>query len=147
MAGDARRFENWEFPYALVLGLGEAARYALAVGTEGYARARQLAGILRERLAALPGVRVLDRGRERCAIVTLAMDGRNAADVKQALRAQGINTSSAHRTNPSRLPSRPATTARSWKAAWTSASEVPRASATIAPSTEPRGTAPASASA
>jgi selenocysteine lyase/cysteine desulfurase len=98
LAQDARRFENWEFPYALVLGLGEAARYALAVGTEGYARAWRLAGILRERLATLPDVRVLDRGRERCAIVTLAMDGRNAADVKLALRARGINTSSAHRT-------------------------------------------------
>lgn len=98
LAQDARRFENWEFPYALVLGLGEAARYALAVGAEGYARARHLAGILRERLATLPGVRVLDRGRERCAIVTIAMEGHNAADVKLALRARGINTSSAHRT-------------------------------------------------
>ena len=29
---DARRFENWEFAYSLVLGLGEAARYALDVG-------------------------------------------------------------------------------------------------------------------
>ncbi|MFW6330549.1 MAG: aminotransferase class V-fold PLP-dependent enzyme, partial [Gemmatimonadota bacterium] len=29
---DARRFENWEFAYALVLGLGEAAWYAREVG-------------------------------------------------------------------------------------------------------------------
>src|SRR5258708_1506050 len=29
-APDARRFENWEFPYSLVLGLGEALRYAPA---------------------------------------------------------------------------------------------------------------------
>lgn len=99
LAEEARRFENWEFPYALVLGLGEAARYTLAVGAEGYARARRLAGMLRERLAPLPGVRVLDRGRERCAIVTIAVEGRDAADVKLALRARGINTSSAHRTS------------------------------------------------
>ena len=31
-ARDARRFENWEFAYSLLLGMGEAARYALNVG-------------------------------------------------------------------------------------------------------------------
>jgi selenocysteine lyase/cysteine desulfurase len=98
LADDARRFENWEFAYALVLGLGEAARYALAVGPEGFTRAWRLAAALRERLAALPGVRVLDRGREPCAITTVAIAGRDAAEVKLALRTRGINTSSAHRT-------------------------------------------------
>ncbi len=96
---DARRFENWEFPYALLLGMGEAARYALAVGPDGFARARRLAGRLRERLAALPGVRVLDRGRERCAIVTIAMEGHDAGEMEMTLRARGVNTSSAHRTS------------------------------------------------
>jgi selenocysteine lyase/cysteine desulfurase len=93
----ARRFENWEFAYALLLGLGEAARYALAVGAEGFARAQFLAAALRERLATLPGVRVLDRGRERCAIVTMDPAGRDAAELKLALRARGINASSADR--------------------------------------------------
>lgn len=96
---DARRFENWEFPYALLLGMGEAARYALAVGPDGFSRARRLAGRLRERLAALPGVRVLDRGRERCAIVTIAMEGHDAGEMEMTLRARAINTSSAHRTS------------------------------------------------
>lgn len=96
---DARRFENWEFPYALLLGMGEAARYALAVGPDGFSRARRLAGRLRERLGALPGVRVLDRGRERCAIVTIAMEEHDAGEMEMTLRARGINTSSAHRTS------------------------------------------------
>jgi selenocysteine lyase/cysteine desulfurase len=93
----ARRFENWEFAYALLLGLGEAARYALAVGAEGFERAQVLAAALRERFATLPGVRVLDRGRERCAIVTIDPAGRDAAELKLALRARGINASSADR--------------------------------------------------
>jgi len=93
----ARRFENWEFAYALVLGLGEAARYALAVGSAGGERAWALAAELREQLAALPGVRVLDRGRERCAIVTIDVRGHDAADLKLRLRERGVNTSSSDR--------------------------------------------------
>jgi selenocysteine lyase/cysteine desulfurase len=45
----------------------------------------------------LHGVRVLDRGPALSAIVTAAFDGRHASDLKLALRAQGINTSSAER--------------------------------------------------
>jgi selenocysteine lyase/cysteine desulfurase len=95
---DARRFETWEFSYALVQGLGAAARYAADVGLElAGARARELAAYARERLAGLHGVRVLDRGPELSAIATFAFDGRHASDLKLALRAQGINTSSAER--------------------------------------------------
>ncbi len=93
----ARRFENWEFSHALVLGLGAAARYAALVGAAGMTRARDLAAGLRERLAAIPGVRSMDRGRERGAIVTVATDGRAAADLKERLRARRINTSVSER--------------------------------------------------
>src|SRR5260370_7679337 len=68
---DARRFENWEFACALVLGLGEAARYALSVDvSHGGRRARELAATVRPNLAALPGYRVLDPGKDLAAIVT-----------------------------------------------------------------------------
>ncbi|HET7296848.1 MAG TPA: aminotransferase class V-fold PLP-dependent enzyme [Gemmatimonadales bacterium] len=97
LADGARRFENWEYAYALVLGLAEAARYSLEVGTAGGERARQLAAALRGQLARVRGVRVLDRGRERCAIVTVNVEGRDAAEVKVELRRRGINTSSADR--------------------------------------------------
>ena len=99
LADDARRFENWEFAYALVAGLRAAVRYALAVGAPGRNRARQLAGDLRRKLAGLPGVRVLDRGREQCAIATIAVANRDAAELKLRLRQRGINTSSADRTS------------------------------------------------
>lgn len=95
---DARRFETWEFSYALVLGLGAAARYGLEVGLDtARDRARELADYARGRLAAMPGVRVLDRGPELCAIVTIAVEGRDTQDIKLELRRRGINTSSPHR--------------------------------------------------
>ena len=97
LADGAQRFENWEFAYALVVGLGAAARYALAAGQPGHERAWRLAALLRERLDRVPAGRVLDRGRERCAIVTLDVRGRDAAELELRLRERGINTSSADR--------------------------------------------------
>jgi selenocysteine lyase/cysteine desulfurase len=95
---DARRFESWELPHAIALGLGAAVHYALEVGVEtARDRARSLASLAREQLAALPGVRVLDRGPELCAIVTAHCTGRSAEALKLALRARGINVSSPSR--------------------------------------------------
>lgn len=94
-APDAKRFETWEFQWGLVLGTGVAARYALDIGLEAIRdRARALAGDLRARLATIDGVRVLDRGSELGAIVTASVDGHVPAELVQALRSRGINTSS-----------------------------------------------------
>jgi selenocysteine lyase/cysteine desulfurase len=97
LADGARRFENFEFAYALILGLGAAVRYALEVGEGGQERAWRLASLLRERLAGIPGASVLDRGHTRCAIVTVALAGRDAAQLKLRLRERGINTSASDR--------------------------------------------------
>ncbi len=95
LAPDARRFESWEIAFALVLGTGAAAEYALAVDIEvAHQRSWTLARYARERLAAIDGVRVLDRGPVLCAIATAELGGRPAEAVKLALRARGINTSS-----------------------------------------------------
>ena len=97
-APDARRFENWEFAYSLVLGLGEAARYALEVSVErGGRRARDLAATLRGKLTGLSGIRVLDRGIELAAIVTVEVPGWDATDLSKLLRTKGINTSASLR--------------------------------------------------
>ncbi|WP_439577364.1 aminotransferase class V-fold PLP-dependent enzyme [Elioraea sp.] len=90
----AARFEMWESSIACRLGLGAAVAYALALGIEAIAtRIGTLAEILRERLAALPGVVVHDLGRKRCGIVTFTLEGVTARDTSARLRAQGINTS------------------------------------------------------
>src|SRR5438105_1589642 len=81
----------------LVQDARAAARYALAAGEPGHERAWRLAALLRERLDRVPEGRVLDRGRERCAIVTLDVRGRDAAELELRLRERGINTSSADR--------------------------------------------------
>jgi selenocysteine lyase/cysteine desulfurase len=96
LASGARRFENWEYAYALVLGLAEAARYALEVGIEATgARAMVLAAELRERVGALPGVRIADHGARLCAIVTAEILGRDAKEIMGRLRRARINTSAA----------------------------------------------------
>lgn len=98
IAPTARRYEDWEFPYALVLGQGVAARYALEVGIEtAQARAWGLAARLRDALGALPRVRVLDRGLTRCAIVTITVEGRQADPIVRALKERRINTVSSLR--------------------------------------------------
>jgi selenocysteine lyase/cysteine desulfurase len=94
----ARRFEDWEFPYALVLGQGAAVRYALDVGIDAaQARAWQLAAQARACLETIDGVQVLDRGRLRCAIVTASIRGWHASDAVKELARRGINTSASLR--------------------------------------------------
>jgi cysteine desulfurase / selenocysteine lyase len=91
---DAGRFESWEASYALRVGLGTAAEYALSWGLDAIeARVTELASSLREQLRAARGVQVHDQGQRRCGIVTFTVDGVPAPDVQRHLAARGINTS------------------------------------------------------
>jgi selenocysteine lyase/cysteine desulfurase len=98
LVDNAQRFEDWEFPQALVLGLGAAARYARGVGIEkGGRRAATFAATLRRELATIDGVRVLDRGRQQCAIVTIDVRGWDASDLVAELSRRNINTTASLR--------------------------------------------------
>lgn len=91
---DARRFENWEFNHAGLLGLGAAVDYALALGLPAIEdRVAELASDLRSRLAAVPGIDVMDLGERRCGLCTFTLAGHAASEVAQRLRAQSINVS------------------------------------------------------
>ncbi len=81
-----------------MLGLGEAARYALGVDVErGGRRARELAAALRSKLSGIGGIRVLDRGRDLAAIVTVEVAGWDARELSKLLRTRGINSSASLR--------------------------------------------------
>jgi cysteine desulfurase/selenocysteine lyase len=91
---DARRFENWENAYALRLGLGAAAEYALDIGLERIqARSFALAEEVRAGLAGIPGVTVRDLGTRRCAIVSFSHDKVVAREIKRSASAAKINIS------------------------------------------------------
>ncbi|HKV07726.1 MAG TPA: aminotransferase class V-fold PLP-dependent enzyme [Thermoanaerobaculia bacterium] len=105
LADGARRFENWEFPYALVLGMGEAARYALDAGIERTGeRARELGASVREKLSTIPGIQVWDRGPRLCAIATASVAGKDATDLMHRLRKAGINVSVSSSEDGSQTP-------------------------------------------
>jgi len=89
---DARRFETWENDYAARLGLGRAVDYALSLGIDEISqRCRALAGTLRARLTAIPGVTVHDLGPDPAAIVTFSVRGMSADEVKLHLARARVN--------------------------------------------------------
>ncbi len=93
LADGARRFEQWEFPHALVLGMGAAARYALDAGVaRTAARAHALAAEARRRLVQVPGLRSLDVGVDLSALATFASATHDAPALMHGLRLRGINT-------------------------------------------------------
>jgi selenocysteine lyase/cysteine desulfurase len=94
----AERFEDWEFSYATVVGVAAAVKYALAAGMDAIAaRTRALGAKLRDALAAVDGIRVLDRGSELCAIVTLTAEGWSSDALHDELERGGINSSVSER--------------------------------------------------
>ena len=93
-APDARRFENWEFPYALILGLGSAAHYAYKLDIEKIRqRSWTLADKTRGALSELQGISLLDLGAQKSAIITVGIKGKEASDISESLRKMSINTS------------------------------------------------------
>ncbi|MEU6857763.1 aminotransferase class V-fold PLP-dependent enzyme [Glycomyces sp. NPDC046736] len=89
----AARFEEWEFPYATVLGSAAAVRYARDVGIEAVEqRTPALAARLRDRLAPIEGVRVLDKGPLLAALVTFTIEGWEPQPFKAAVDERDINS-------------------------------------------------------
>ncbi len=95
---DARRFEDWEFPYALVLGSKAALDLANTVGIENIkSRNARLCKQVRNGIAKIKGLRLLDIGAEQSSIITVEIPAQKAQDVLQDLRKENINTSVGHK--------------------------------------------------
>ncbi|MTD52873.1 aminotransferase class V-fold PLP-dependent enzyme [Amycolatopsis pithecellobii] len=94
VAPTAKRFEAWERNFGLVLGLGAAVDYALAIGLPAIeARVTALAARLRSALREIDGVTVRDQGVRQCGIVTFSAEQLPAAEIKARLADAKINTS------------------------------------------------------
>jgi cysteine desulfurase / selenocysteine lyase len=86
MLDTAKRFQTWEAPYALILGLKAALQYLNNLGIHNTAaRNQQLVLNLRKRLTAIPGVELYDRGSNTCSIITLRKAGKTQEQLKTAL--------------------------------------------------------------
>jgi len=98
MQESAQRFEDWEFPYALLLGSKEAIKYALNIGIDKIEdRVRYLAGYLRDNLRDYKKLRLLDRGDDLCGIITLSIKNKTAEEIRVLLDNNNINTSISYR--------------------------------------------------
>lgn len=91
---DAQRFEQWEKPYALVLGSAAAVAYADTIGLERIQqRIQSLAATLRTQLSALPGIHNLDRGAQLGGICSFTLPHAEGQWLKQQLDQQNIHSS------------------------------------------------------
>jgi len=95
---DAKRFEEWELPYALVMGSKMAIDYALQIGIENIRdRNRELCQTVRDKLNSIE-LRTLDLGSNLSSIITVDMPDKQPEDVINYLRQLNINTSASYRS-------------------------------------------------
>lgn len=88
-----QRFEAGTQMVAQAVGMGVAADYLAELGMDAVAaHERQLAGLLLDAVASVPGVRVIGptENRDRLATVSFVVDGVHAHDVGQVLDDAGV---------------------------------------------------------
>ena len=89
-----KMFEHWEKSYALVFGFTTALSYLNNLGVENtWQRIEHLANYLRQQLAGVAGIEMLDIGTQQCGLVSFRMLGTEAEDLAKVLSKMGINIS------------------------------------------------------
>lgn len=90
----ARRFEDWEFAYALVRGTAKAIEYALDIGLNRIEnRLKNICRFTREKLGELNNLTLLDRGDELGAIISLQVLNHSEESIRKLLYSHKINHS------------------------------------------------------
>ncbi len=91
------KFEAGTPHIAGAIGLGAALEYLQSLGmARAAAYEQELARYGAERLAALPGVRLIGQARERTAVFSLVIDGVHPHDVATVLDTEGIAVRAGH---------------------------------------------------
>jgi cysteine desulfurase / selenocysteine lyase len=91
MQQTAKRFETWEFPYASVIGLAAAIKYANTVGLENIQEYNaMLVSRLRNNLANNNTIQLLDKGSRRSAILTFAAKALTQDTLEELLKKHNI---------------------------------------------------------
>src|SRR5699024_2719610 len=88
---NAKRFETWENSYASLIGLKEAVKYANGIGIDTIETYnKDLAQKLRNKLAQIPSVKVLDKGSELSSIMTFHSKGTKLSKLEKTLIENNI---------------------------------------------------------
>lgn len=100
LVNSARRFQYWETPCALILGLKEAIKYALNVGLKNIEVYNQkLISRLTENLNEIPHIKVLDRGSRKASIITFSVMNKSCDQMCELLHKQNVYFSVARKSS------------------------------------------------
>lgn len=95
---EAKRFEDWEFAYATVVGTKAAIEYCLQIGEDRiWQQVQLMAAITRDQLASIDKVKVLDRGIEQGGLVTFHVEGGDPVNIVSGLLKRKINVVPSYR--------------------------------------------------
>ncbi|MEQ6167478.1 aminotransferase class V-fold PLP-dependent enzyme [Ekhidna sp. MALMAid0563] len=88
---DAKRFESWEKPYALLIGLTEAIRYLSQIGVDRIETYnRELMIRFRDNLGSIPDVTMYDRGSQKSNILTFRKGNKSVEEIQSALNENNV---------------------------------------------------------
>jgi selenocysteine lyase/cysteine desulfurase len=94
----AKRFEDWEFAYSLVIGSAKAIEYCRNVGIDKIAGAINLLSThLRSALADNSKIRLLEKSPDVSSSITLTVAGSNPDQIVNELRKKHINVVASYR--------------------------------------------------